>query len=74
MYDSSIDWEQDNTPENIESIKTAIANAIDREVPIELRCVSSESKYDESYMDLKTQLINFEIENIDDEDEEEEDF
>lgn len=74
VYDSSIDWELDNKPENIELIKDAIAKAIGKEVEIELRCMQSEQAYDEKYMSLSVDAIDFEIEEIDDENEEEEDF
>ena len=71
VYDSSIDWEQDNKPENIALIKDTIANAIGKEVKVELRCVQSKEKYEESYMPLEINAINFEIEDVE---EEEEDF
>lgn len=74
VYDSSIDWQQDNKKENIELIKDAIAKAVNREVAIELRCMQPQENYGDSYMSLNIGEINFEIENIDDENEEEEDF
>lgn len=74
VYDSSIDWQQDNKKENIERIKDAIAKAVNREVAIELRCMQPQENYNDSYMSLNIGEINFEIENIDDENEEEEDF
>lgn len=74
VYESDMDWRQDNKPENIELIKSVIANVIGKEVPIELKYVSKEQNYEESYMNLNTGSINFNIEEIDDENEEEEDF
>ena len=74
VYESSIDWQQDNKPENIEIIKEAIADAIGKEVQIELRCMKPEQQYNELYMNLDVGDINFDIEDIDDENEEEEDF
>ena len=74
VYESSIDWQQDNKPENIELIKEAIADAIGKEVQIELRCMKPEQQYNELYMNLDVGDINFDIEDIDDENEEEEDF
>lgn len=74
VYESSIDWQQDNKPENIELIKEAIADAIGKEVQIELRCMKPEQNYNEIYMNLDVGDINFDIENIDDDNEEEEDF
>lgn len=74
VYDSSIDWQQDNKTENIELIKSAIAKAINRDVAIELRCMQPQENYNDSYMGLNVGEINFEIEEIDDENEEEEDF
>lgn len=74
VYNSEIDWRQDNKPENIELIKAAIANAIDRDVQIELRCMNPQQDYAESYMNLGVDGINFDVEDIDDENEEEEDF
>ncbi len=71
VYDSSIDWEQDNKPDNIALIKETIANATGKEVNVELRHVQSQEKYDESYQLLETNAINFEIEDVE---EEEEDF
>lgn len=71
VYDSSIDWEQDNKPDNIALIKETIANAIGKEVKVELRHVQSQEKYEESYQLLETNAINFEIEDVE---EEEEDF
>lgn len=74
VYDSSIDWEQDNKPENIELIKNAIAQAIHKEVTVELRCLQPQENYETSYVNLDIGDINFEVENVDDENEEEEDF
>lgn len=74
VYDSSIDWQQDNKKENIELIKSEIAKAINREVAIELRFMQPQENYSDSYMRLNVSEINFEVEEIDDENEEEEDF
>ena len=74
VYESDMDWRQDNKPENIELIKSVIANVIGKEVPIELKYVSKEQNYEESYMNLNIGSINFNVEEIDDENEEEEDF
>ena len=74
VYDSSIDWQQDNKKENIELIQAEIAKAIQKEVRVDLRCVQPQENYNDSYMALDIGDINFEVENIDDENEEEEDF
>lgn len=74
VYSSSIDWEQDNKPENIQTIKDEIARAIGKEVPVELRCLDTEENYETSYMSLNIDNINFNVEEINDENEEEEDF
>lgn len=74
VYHSSIDWELDNKPENIQAIKEEIVNAIGKEVPLELRCLQPEENYDTAYMGLNIGNINFNVENIDDENEDEEDF
>lgn len=71
VYESDMDWKQDNKPENIELIKGVIANVIGKEVPIELRWNSKEQNYEENYMNLNIGAINFEVEEIDDENEEE---
>lgn len=74
VYDSSIDWEQDNRPDNIKHIKDEIARAIGKEVPVELRCLNSKENYETSYMSLDIDSINFNVEEVNDENEEEEDF
>lgn len=74
VYESSIEWEQDNKPENIELIRQTIARHVGKDVKVELRCIGTGEEYHEKYMDLTKDMINFEVENIDDEDEEEEDF
>ncbi len=74
VYSSSIDWEQDNKPANIQTIKDEIASVIGKEVPVELRCLQPEENYETSYMSLNIGNINFNIEEIDDENEEQEDF
>lgn len=70
VYDSSIDWELDNKPENVQLIKDEIANAIGKEVPVELRCLQPKENYETSYMNLNISDINFKIEEVDDEEEE----
>lgn len=74
VYSSSIDWEMDNKPANIQEIKDEISKAIGKEVPLELRCLQPEENYETSYMGLNIGNINFNVENIDDENDEEEDF
>ena len=74
VYSSSIDWEIDNKPDNIQEIKDEIAKAIGKEVPVELRYLPPEENYETSYMGLNIGNINFNVENIDDEDDGEEDF
>ena len=73
VYTDDIQWDIDNKPENIEMVKAEIARVIGKEVPLEFRCLKKEQAYEESYMGLNIESINFNIENID-EDEEEEDF
>ncbi len=70
VYDSDIDWQQDNKPENIATIKQVIAETVKREVEVELRVLPREENYDSSYMNLTEEAINFKIEESDDEDEE----
>jgi hypothetical protein len=79
VYSSSIDWETDNKPENIQTIKDEIASIVGKEVPLELRCLKPEESYDSAYMGLNIDNIiynniNFNVEDIDDENEEEEAF
>ena len=59
---------------NIKLIKDEIARAIGKEVPVELRCLNSKENYETSYMSLDIDSINFNIEEVNDENEEEEDF
>lgn len=74
VYESSIEWEQDNKPENIALLEQLIAKNIGKEVKVELRCVEAQEEYAKQYMDLTKDMIDFEIENIDDENDGEEDF
>ena len=71
VYDSDIDWQQDNKPENIELIKQTIADTIHREVDVELRFLPRGTNFDGSYMSLTEEAINFKIEESDEDDEEE---
>lgn len=70
VYASSIEWEQDNKPENIQLIEKTIAGAIGKQVHVELRCMKEEERYEESYMPLEAGTINFEIEDVDEDEEE----
>ncbi|MDE7157337.1 MAG: hypothetical protein K2O02_05225, partial [Lachnospiraceae bacterium] len=71
VYDSDIDWQQDNKPENIELIKQTIADTIHREIDVELRLLAQGTNFDSSYMSLTEEAINFKIEESDEDDEEE---
>lgn len=71
VYDSDIDWQQDNKPENIELIKQTIADTIHREVDVELLFLPRGTNFDGSYMSLTEEAINFKIEESDEDDEEE---
>ncbi len=71
VYDSDIDWQQDNKPENIMMVKQIIAETVNRDVDVELRLLPKEQSYDSNYMSLTEENINFKIEETD---EDEEDF
>ena len=71
VYDSDIDWQQDNKPENIELVKQTIADTIHREVDVELRLLARGSDFDKEYLSLTEEAINFKIEESDEDDEEE---
>lgn len=74
VYNSDIDWQQDNKPENISLLKDRIAAAVNLEVEIELRCLEKSQNFEESYMNIVTEKVNFEIEEVEDDEYEEEDF
>ncbi len=73
LYESSIDYRQDNKPENIELLEKCIEDAIHKHVEIRLQCIGGNANYQQDFMTLETAKINFKVEE-DDNDDEEEDF
>lgn len=71
VYDSDIDWQQDNKPDNIMIVKQIIAETVNRDVDVELRLLPKEENFESNYMSLTQENINFKIEETD---EDEEDF
>lgn len=65
VYESDIDWQQDNKPENISIIKQVIAKTVNRDIDVELRLLRQEENYDNNYMSLTKENINFKIEESD---------